>query len=132
SHDERSLSDEDPITHRRPQGEGARTRGSVTRRYGGRLEPRHTPSRLRFARQRDERRGQDGRETNCCAIFAHSPFLPQGWMKTTVPVRGRATECHPMGSCGSVHQKSRRASSGDKLTHPWLFGWPNLSCQYAP
>ena len=53
----------------------------------------------------------------------------QGWTNTTVPVSARATPCHPGGICGSVQKKSRRASSGARLTQPWLLGVPNLSCQ---
>src|SRR5438045_353448 len=39
--------------------------------------------------------------------------------------------CQATGTEGSVHENSQRASSGDRLTQPWLLGVPKPSCQYA-
>src|SRR5678815_5652921 len=38
----------------------------------------------------------------------------------------------PVGTDGSVHWYSLRASCGARFTQPWLFGAPKPSCQYAP
>jgi len=45
----------------------------------------------------------------------------QRWTMTTVPLPcSMFTECHPSGMPGSVKRKTRRASIGARLMHPWL------------
>src|SRR5690606_3404487 len=55
----------------------------------------------------------------------------QGRTWTAVPASLTAP-CQSGGTAGSVHSNSQAASTGERLTQPWLRGVPKPSCQYVP
>ena len=143
---------------RRVSERTARLRGRARRRARRLLARRRRRSRRRAEHGRHRRNGRHAAERAIRAAKAaflelearpeareaHRAAPPakaeraapdgerQGCTNTTLPVSGRSTPCQPVGSAGSVKKNSLRASSGERLMQPWLFGVPKRSCQYAP
>jgi len=53
----------------------------------------------------------------------------QGRVWTSVPRFSERDACQPAGTSGVVQLKSQAASTGARLTQPWLLGVPKSSCQ---